>query len=297
MGSILEFPPTRSMTDERAKIAARVERLLGSAPVAWHEVTGGHTPAGRARAELADGRTVFCKWAVHEESAKWLRDEKRVYGELQAGFVAQLLAFEDDGALPLLVLEDLGHARWPPPWTAELARRGLDALAEVAATPPPPGLPPLAALEELFHGWRDLREAPEPFLALGVLPPEDFGRVLPSLVEAEEATSLEGDELLHLDARGDNMAFLPDRVVFVDWNWASVGPAELDRDYFAIHVHATGGPRPEELPVEGRYAAVLAGYLAFQASLPPIPTAPTVRPAQLGHLRFALPWALRVLGL
>ena len=44
-------------------------------------------------------------------------------------------------------------------------------------------------------------------------------------------------------------------------------------------------------------AAMLAGVWAAAAGLPPPPTAPDVRAAQLTQLRVALPWAARQLGL
>lgn len=44
-------------------------------------------------------------------------------------------------------------------------------------------------------------------------------------------------------------------------------------------------------------AAMLAGVWAATAGLPPPPTAPNVRAAQLTQLRTALPWAARELGL
>ncbi len=94
------------------------------------------------------------------------------------------------------------------------------------------------------------------------------------------------------------MAFLPDRVVLVDWNWACVGNAAIELAYTANHIEATGGPPPEEtIDVDPPWAAVVAGYFAQMARLPSIPTAPTVRPAQRAALEYALPWAIRALDL
>jgi hypothetical protein len=301
---------------------------LGAEPAAWIPVTGGHSRAGRARVRLADGRAAFAKWATDDDTARWLRDEMRVLGAVDADFAPRVLAWRD-GERPLLVLEDLGAATWPPPWTPDLARRGLDALARVAATPAPAGVPPAAALAELLRGWARVERDPAPLLALGVVDAAWLERALPALRAAEDAVSFEGDALLHNDARGDNMAFVPGgRVVLVDWNWAAVGPAALDRAYFANHVHATGGPAPEALlaaedpdgagDAEGAggaggaagagdarraggacsaWAAVIAGFYASQAGLPDLPGAPTVRAVQRAHLATALPWAARVLGL
>ena len=286
-------------------IALELERALGSAPVGWTAVSGGNSASRRARVRLADGRTAFAKWATDAETARWLRDEMRVIGHLEASFVPRLYAWRDD-VQPFFAIEDLGAATWPPPWTLALARRGMDALARVAATPAPAGLPPAAELAELLRGWARVERDPAPFLALGLADAAWLARALPTLRAAEDAASFAGDALLHNDARGDNMAFLPPgagdehdgRVVLVDWNWAAVGPAGLDRAHLANHVHATGGPAPEELaPDDGGWAPVLAGFYAAEAGRPPIPGAPGVRPLQRAHLATALPWAIRALGL
>jgi hypothetical protein len=47
----------------------------------------------------------------------------------------------------------------------------------------------------------------------------------------------------------------------------------------------------------GGLAAVLAGFFASRAGLPPPPTAPGVRAFQFAQARVAIPWALRELGL
>lgn len=289
------------------ELAARVEALLGSAPREWIPVEGGHTHAGRLRVVLADGRRAFCKWAVDDATAGWLRDEMRVLGVLARPFVPEVLAFaggdggdaEGEGDLPLLILEDLGQATWPPPWTEERAHLGVATLARVATTPPPPGLPPATALAAELRGWTRVEADPEPFLGLGLADRAWLERSLPALRAAEDAALFEGEELLHIDARGDNMAFLDDgRVVLVDWNWACVGNPALDLAYFANHVAATGGPAAVELgAVDPTWAAVLSGFFAAVAGLPELPHAPTVRRVQREHLLPALPWACALLDL
>ena len=51
---------------------------------------------------------------------------------------------------------------------------------------------------------------------------------LPVLIQSENSVLLEGSQLLHLDVRSDNICFIDNRVVFVDWNWACVGNGMLD---------------------------------------------------------------------
>ena len=74
-------------------------------------------------------------------------------------------------------------------------------------------------------------------------------------------------------------------------SWASVLPVMLAEG-------AEGGPPPETiLPAGGEIAALLSGYFASQAGLPPVPNAPRVRPLQLAQLKSALPWVVRALDL
>src|SRR5215204_1997175 len=73
---------------------------------------------------------------------------------------------------------------------------------------------------------------------------------------------------------------------------------DLDLAGWAASLHLEGGPPPHELlPGAGGLAAVLAGFFASRAGLPPPPTAPGVRAFQLAQGRVAIPWALRELGL
>ena len=79
-----------------------------------------------------------------------------------------MLGWDDDGERPVIALEDLSDAHWPPPWTTEQVDAVLACLAEVAATPPPPDLPRAADSQFDFQGWIEIEDDPEPFLALGL---------------------------------------------------------------------------------------------------------------------------------
>ena len=51
------------------------------------------------------------------------------------------------------------------------------------------------------------------------------------------------------------------------------------------------------LPAAPECAAVVAGFFASKAGLPPIPVVPRLRPMQRMQLQAALPWAVRALDL
>ena len=49
-----------------------------------------------------------------------------------------VLGWDDDRSVPLLLLEDLSHTTWPPPWTPKRVETVQSTLADVASTVPPP---------------------------------------------------------------------------------------------------------------------------------------------------------------
>jgi aminoglycoside phosphotransferase (APT) family kinase protein len=247
--------------------------------------------------QLADGRNVFVKAAVDELTADWLRAEYWVYSQIDAGFLPRLHASGGD-ELPILVLEDLSFASWPPPWTVERVDAVLGTLREVAATPPPEGLDALEDRREDLAGWTDVARDPAPFLGLGFVSPGWLEDALPALCAAEEACVLDGDALVHFDVRSDNICFLEGRTLLVDWNWAARGNPVLDVAAWLPSLAAEGGPRPEEiLTGEPEAAALVSGYFAARAGLPAIPLAPRVRAVQREQIRAGLPWVARELGL
>ncbi len=277
-----------------------IAQIVGARVVSLEHVEGrGYTHAGRHRAFLDDGRTVFVKSAVDELSARWLRIEIAVYESVRGSFLAEVHGHAEHDGLPLLVLEDLGEAHWPPPWRDGDVEAVKDALVEIAATTPPPGLVRVPR-ETLAFEWREVERDPEPFLALGLCSRAWLDAHLPALREAPESAPFEGGDLLHLDVRSDNIALRNGRAVLVDWNWACAGNALLDVVAWAPSLHVEGGPPPEEV-VDGEgvpeFAAALAGFFAARAGLPPPPTAPRVRAGQRKQLSVALPWAARALGL
>jgi hypothetical protein len=94
-----------------------------------------------------------------------------------------------------------------------------------------------------------------------------------------------------------------------DWNFAGVGPHEIDVAAFAQATEAEGGPSAERIlgwyaevkPLRGPHVdasiAAIAGYFADRAWRPPIPGVPRVRAWQRRQLRVSVGWAARRLGL
>ena len=242
------------------------------------------------------------KAATDELTASWLRDEHLAYSLLRgSSFMPAYVGFFDDGERPVLALEDLSPAAWPPPWDAERIEAVLGCLRLVAAADPPADLP-LAADDhlQLRDGWAELEREAGAFLSLGLCSQAWFDANLPTLRSAGEAAPLAGEALLHFDVRSDNLCVRPEgSATLVDWNWTSVGNPEIDIAFWLPSLEAEGGPAPETvLPAASpELVACWAGFLCSHAARPPIETAPNVRSAQLRQARSALPWATRALGL
>jgi hypothetical protein len=277
--------------DAREALLAR----LGAKPL--HRIQGGgYTLMEHWLVELEDGTRAFAKVAVDEPTADFLRDEHRVYAAVEASFLPRFVRWDDDGERPILVLEDLTEAHWPPPWRdgdIELVR---EALEELHSTEPPEELPRLT-IDEL-HTWRDVEADPAPFLALGLCSQEWLHEALPELLRATDRCEVGGDAFVHLDTRSDNICFVESGAKLVDWNWAGLGNPDVDLAFWLPSLFAEGGPPPTEvLPDAGDLPAVVSGFFAPIAGLPPPSGAPTVRPLQLVQLKVALPWAVEALGL
>ena len=279
------------MDDAGDLLAAR----LGAQPVR-RIYGGGYTLMEHWLVALADGTRAFAKVAVDEPTAGFLRDEHRIYSVLEASFLPQFLGWDDDGARPILLLEDLTGAYWPPPWRPGDIELVRESLAEIHALPPPEGIPELVPSD--LHNWREVEDDSTPFLGLGLCSAEWLERVLPELITATDRCDVSGGAFVHLDVRSVNICIADGRAKLVDWNWASVGNPRVDFAFWLASVSLEGGPSPAELmPDAGDLTAVVSGFFAPIAGLPPPDGAPKVRAVQLAQLEVALPWAVDVLGL
>jgi hypothetical protein len=256
---------------------------------------GGFTTASRRLVELSDGRTAFAKGAADDLTERWLRAEHDVYTHLKGSFMPELLGWDDAGPRPVLLLEDLSHGHWPPPWRPGDVELVLAALDELHQSRPWSGLPRLEDEYPENGGWRAVETAPAPFLGLGLVSEGWLRDNLRALRDAASRARRAGNAVLHQDVRSDNLCFIGERAVLVDWNWTSVGDPDADVVFWLPSLVLEGGESPFEPAPE--MMAWVAGFFAAYAGLPPILDATGVRGIQLAQLRVALPWACRLLGL
>ena len=282
----------------RADLDQRIRKITGQPAVNFQEIQRGYTPAKRLVVSLADGSSVFIKVATTELTAGWLRNEQRIYQALSGPFMPAYIGWDDHPAFPLLMLEDLSAAFWPPPWSEERIAQVVEMLNAVANTPVPVPLASSGVFEALIQGWANVAQEPESFLSLGLVSDSWLQQALPILLNQPYEEAVAGDALLHLDVRSDNICFKADQAILIDWNNACLGNPKLDFGGWLPSLAAEGGPRPETILPDGQViAALVCGYFASRAGRPKIPDAPHVRDIQRVQLKTALPWTIRALDL
>ena len=277
----------------------RITAATGRSVRSLREVeTRGYAMAYHGIAEFEDGSTAFVKVGAEEITSEFLLEELRFYESVTGPFMPALVGL-DARDPPLLVLEDLSGARWPPPWDGAAIEAVRETLAAVWGTPAPGWVPPITDEREwLLGGWGNVASDAEPFFSLRLCSAKWLDGSLPTLRSAAESAPIAGDALLHLDVRSDNLCLADRGAVLVDWNLVHTGNPDLDLAAWLPSLWLEGGPAPEELlPGAGELAGALAGFFLSRAGLPPPPTAPLVRQIQLAQGEVALAWACRELAI
>lgn len=255
----------------------------------WVRLRAGGPDARLWRGLFPDGSSLILK----EGPDPALRTEIAVYEAVRGSFLPRLVAA--DAAMGFLALEDLSEFVRPPPWTGGQLERVLDALQALAEVEPPPQLPP-ARRRAVTEGWARVAADPAPLLRLFMCTERWLHGALPTLLAAEREAEVDGDALLHMNPRAQNLLIGPDRAVLLDWRWAAVGNPLLDRAMLASSVAQDRGPPPEDLVGhQPAIAAAMAGFFASEAGR--LDGHPTVRAFQFDQLTACLPWASRALGL
>lgn len=279
------------------EIRERLEALLGHRPTAFHTVEGGYTPAQRWCVDFTDRGRVFAKIGTTDQSSSALRKEYAAYSNFEGKFMPELRAFDDHPDSPILLIEDLRDAQWPPPWTDSRVADVLSTLNDVHSLGPP--IEPFSSVHSrIKNGWREVEANPDAFDHLALVSREWRQKAISSLVEAADRVNTDAPTLIHFDVRSDNLCIADRGAVLIDWNVACLGNPDLDTGFWLPSLHSEGGPPPESILADSpEIAAWVSGFFAARAGLPIIPYAPRVRTVQLSQLRMALPWAMRALKL
>jgi phosphotransferase family enzyme len=280
------------MMDEM--ISHRIARLAGRGVTSMEVCTGGYTRAARRRVHFDDGGTAFAKCATDAQTAEWLYAEIGLYRSLKAPFLPSVMV-ADTTDPPLLILEDLSHADWPPPWTTDRVDRVLAALEDVH----------VRSIEVPEYGkvvgdsgWHEVAADPAQLLAMGLVSESWLRRCLPALLSAQDSVETQGRSLCHFDLRSDNMCLRGPQAILIDWNNACRGNGALDTAYWLPSLYLEGGPSPAQiLPRGACYGALVAGYFASRIGRFELPHGPGVRVLQRRQLEAGLDWILPELEL
>ncbi|MCY3913411.1 MAG: phosphotransferase [Chloroflexi bacterium] len=314
-------PPDRGVrldwADMPTRVRGEIERWMGGAVVGAVTQPTGFTPGVAARVTVDDGRRFFVKAAGPEPNTatpKAHRSEINIVTALpRAAPVPRLLWSHDEGqgGWVVLAFEDVDGRHPRQPWRLDELDRVVAAMEELSSQLTPSPLPAAVigtAVDDFSRGWRRLHEE-RPSRIDRV--DEWSRRHIEALAAIEDTVgpALEGDTLLNHDIRADNILLTRDRVWFVDWPHAFVGPPWLDAVGFAPSVTMQGGPPPEE--VISRHSAcrnadhdaitaavvALAGFFTHRAVQPPPPGLPTVRAFQDAQGTIAREWVAQRTGL
>jgi hypothetical protein len=282
-----------------ADVRQWAEQALSGPVVRTEPAHGGYSPGVTESLFTATGRAGFIKAghpSLNPDSPTFLRAEGRALAAMPGALPIAALIDEldqgDDGWVALL-LEHVPGVQAPLPWTAPAVEAALTSLADLAAalTPAPVGEWQSArvALRGMFRLWPRLADCAD-------LDPWLLNR-LPQLADAAARAldAAEGDTLVHLDLRADNLMRRSDGcLVVVDWAWAVVGVAWIDPVLLAIEFISSGEPGLDVDAILTRIAAehgihtsiavdTLAGILGFFEAMcrePDPPGLPTLRAFQ-----------------
>lgn len=297
--------------DVPVHIRSEVEDIAGARVVAARNIDGGFSPGPAARCDLDDGQIVFVKAAgtvLNAVSPVLHRREAEVLAALPIGFPSpNLIGVADDGDWVAIVISWIdGTMPTAPVTTVDCARilRLTERLAELRQDIAVDALLPVAvAHPDLSGHWQRLNN--EPVAGLDAWTSAHLGDLV--RLESDYSTAIEGESVVHLDLRTDNIilgAAESDDVV-VDWPWACRGVGWIDLVGLLPSLHLDGGPEPEEVfraSTIGQSAdagavdvflASIAGYFTRISLLPPPPGLPTVRQFQAAQGVIARAWLER----
>lgn len=199
----------------------------------FRPTTGGFSIAKRGIVTLPDGKTVFVKLAVNEETKGFIDEEIRSYKWLvKKGYkhMPDLLLSRPGG----IVLPDLSHLDWSDVWTEKKLEKILEALDELAniqltQEDRNDGLKDVV----IGNGWREIADDNEKKEKLAAKL-KDYPKITESLNKRLDQYAEKCDEYqsargkfvpIHADARADNFAYdkANGRVYLADWNWMGLG--------------------------------------------------------------------------
>lgn len=225
---------------------------------ALHNITkvdGGFSSAHRGIITLADGRRVFVKLGVDDNTKKWVKKEIHAYRFLEKHgypYIPELLAVNDDLtslALSAHLPEDGWD--WKDAWSESRLTKTLEAMDALAAIRPNEDDRQYfseKAIDESDDGWSPLLSSADLqaklIEKLRKAKRDALADSLDFMAEAARSKQFifRTDVLVHNDIRADNCAWNPktQEVRLVDWNWVQLGDRRIDLAATLTHIQKSG---------------------------------------------------------
>lgn len=273
--------------------------------------SGGYSPGLASVLRLDDGRSVFVKGinAARTPAGPGLyRRERDVVRALPTGLSAPGLLWDFDDAEWVVLAFAAVEGHTPRiPWRSEELDLVVTALADMAERYTPSPAPLVSAVQDInddgFHShWRGLITGTL-HADVDLLPPwaRENLHLLADLEEGWEKGA-DGDTLLHMDLRSDNILITATgEARFVDWPWAARGAAWLDMIQFLPTAvpqgvdaeavwHAFPPGRAADPTAVNRVLAGIAGGYLVGAQKPAPPGIPHLREDGYRWGEAALDW-------
>ena len=294
-------------------VLSALEGWLGSTVETAESQAGGFSPGIAARIRTADGARYFVKGVgplPNRDSPGMHRREAQTVAAMPDGVAVPRLLWsydDEESGWVLLVSQDIEGRHPQVPWCLDELERVMDGLAKIAdaLTPSPLPISMVGSATDAFarsiNGWRQLAEGPPSNLVrLDTWSRRNLDRLVE--LESQAPDAVDGDTLLHLDVRADNMLLAENEVWLFDWASACVGAPWVDAVGFAPSVAMQGGPPPEQVVARHPAArsanpdhvtaavAAIAGYFTHRALQPPAPGLPTLRAFQAAQGKVARAW-------
>ncbi len=188
----------------------------------WERVGGGYTKAAKWCATLPSGERAFVKAAEGDLGVRMARVEMGVYEHVSGPFLPRLIDAWTGSSCAVLVLEDLKRVLAPA-----VSRRPRSDLRHARRSRP------RQAAARFGGPLKSRPETPWDRLAeLGVCSPSWADGAVETLVAAERAFDVSGDDLVHADVWSDNLCFADRGVVLIDWGrpvWEAAGSMSATR--------------------------------------------------------------------
>lgn len=269
-------------------IEDRIADVTGDGVDRVDEIGGGLTHSSVLRAHLTRGGSVVVKVATDARTADDIGFEHRVLTTYELDCMPRVVGFSE-ASLPILVLEDLREAHWPPPWPdVDAVFAMIDRLETVQAGEE---MPPLR--NDRLPTWEAVMTERDTVAKLANVSRDWLEQVAPVLSRSASQASVEGASLVHADIWRANVCFTDRAVVLIDWAGAARGNSDFDRAITVLDIYVSTNVLPRHRwPSRPAMASVIAA-LKCSAVTEPSPEWLTEEwhSTQVAGLPYALRWA------